>query len=51
MRVIILLGSAAWIVQVYNYLKMMVNNELYMEVKGKWKSVYPIYFDASKSIK
>ena len=29
---------------------MMVNNELYMEVKGKWKSVYPIYFDASKTI-
>lgn len=26
-------------------------NELYLEVKGKWKSLYPIYFDATKSIK
>jgi hypothetical protein len=29
----------------------MINmNELYMEVKGKWKSLYPIYFDSNKSI-
>lgn len=25
-------------------------NELYLEVKNKWKSLYPIYFDASKTI-
>jgi len=30
----------------------MINmNELYLEVKGKWKSLYPVYFDASKSNK
>ncbi len=30
----------------------MINmNELYLEVKGKWKSLYPIYFDATKTIK
>lgn len=28
----------------------MINQELYLEVKNKWKSVYPIYFDASKTI-
>jgi len=26
-------------------------NELYLEVKGKWKSLYPVYFDASKTAK
>lgn len=30
---------------------MMNMNELYLEVKGKWKSLYPIYFDASKTVK
>jgi hypothetical protein len=30
---------------------MMNMNELYLEVKGKWKSLYPIYFDATKSYK
>jgi hypothetical protein len=25
-------------------------NELYLEVKGKWNSLYPIYFDSSKTI-
>lgn len=29
---------------------MMNMNELYLEVKGKWKSLYPIYFDATKTI-
>lgn len=28
----------------------MVNNELYMEVKHKWRSIYPIYFDSSKTL-
>lgn len=29
----------------------MINvNELYLEVKGKWKSLYPIYFDSTKTI-
>lgn len=29
----------------------MINmNELYLEVKNKWKSLYPIYFDQSKTI-
>ena len=28
----------------------MINHELYLEVKNKWKSLYPIYFDASKTI-
>lgn len=29
----------------------MINvNELYLEVKGKWKSIYPIYFDSTKTI-
>lgn len=28
----------------------MINNQLYLEVKGKWKSVYPIYFDSTKTI-
>lgn len=28
----------------------MINNELYLEVKGKWKSIYPVYFDASKTL-
>ena len=28
----------------------MVNNELYMEIKHKWRSIYPIYFDSSKTI-
>lgn len=30
---------------------MMNMNELYLEVKGKWKSLYPIYFDATKTVK
>lgn len=28
----------------------MVNNELYLEVKRKWRSIYPIYFDSSKTL-
>ncbi len=29
----------------------MINaNELYLEVKNKWKSLYPIYFDSTKTI-
>lgn len=29
---------------------MNVNEQLYMEVKGKWNSLYPVYFDRTKSI-
>ena len=28
----------------------MISNEMYLEIKGKWKSLYPIYFDSSKTI-
>jgi len=29
----------------------MINvNELYLEVKNKWNSLYPIYFDSNKTI-
>jgi hypothetical protein len=30
---------------------MNVNEMLYHEVKGKWNSLYPIYFDKSKTVK
>ena len=30
---------------------MNVNEMLYHEVKGKWNSLYPVYFDKTKTVK
>lgn len=32
------------------YIISMINNELYIEVKNKWKSLYPIYFNSTKTL-